>query len=58
MWGRAGGHDRLALHVRRSGPEPIPPSADLGHRLLAREFADHQDTILEKIGLETDLRDR
>jgi hypothetical protein len=50
--------DRLALHVRRGGPEPIPPSAGLGHRLLAREFAGHQDTILKKIGLETDLRDR
>jgi hypothetical protein len=36
----------------------FPPSAGLGHRLLAREFAGHQDTILKKIGLQADLRDR
>jgi hypothetical protein len=33
MWGRAGGHDRFALHARRNGREPIPPSAGPGHRL-------------------------
>jgi len=62
MWGRAGGHGRLALHARRNGREPIPPSAGPGHRLrvqgIGREFAGHQDTVLEKVGLETDLRDR
>src|SRR5580692_11731409 len=60
--GRAGGHDRLALHVRDHGREPIPPSAGPGHRLrvqrIGREFAGHQDAVLEQVGLETDLRDR
>ena len=45
-----------------NGREPIPPSAGPGHRLrvqgVGREFAGHQDAILEKVGLEADLRDR
>lgn len=57
--GRAGGLDRLALDVRDYGREPIPPSADPGHRLrvqrIGREFAGHQDAVLEKVGIETNL---
>jgi purine nucleosidase len=60
--GRAGGRDRLALHVRHHGREPIPPSAGLGHRLrmqgVGREFAGHQDAIVEEVSLKADLRDR
>jgi len=40
----------------------FPPSAGPGHRLrvqgAGREFAGHQDAILEKVGPEADLRDR
>jgi purine nucleosidase len=60
--GRAGGRCRLALHVRDHGHEPTPPSAGPSHRLrmqgVGREFAGHQDAVLEQTGLEADLRDR
>ena len=60
--GRAGGWHRFASHVRGDGHEPIPPSAGPGHRArvqcVGREFAGHQDAVIQEIRLEPDLRDR
>jgi hypothetical protein len=60
--GRAGGRDQLASHVRDTGHEPIPPSAGSGRRArvqrVGREFAGHQEAVLDEAGLEPDLRDR